>query len=131
MQEIDTARRKTTESVTRAWQTLQTSRARIDSINVQIRASEVALEGVQREASVGSRTVLDVLDAEQELLDAKVSIVTAKRDETIAKFELKSAIGELTATQLDLPVVAYNSLEHYNDVRLKLFGGSIGKSGQK
>ena len=131
MQEIDTARRKTTESATRAWQTLQTSRARIDSINVQIRASEVALEGVQREASVGSRTVLDVLDAEQELLDAKVSIVTAKRDETIAKFELKSAIGELTATQLDLPVVAYNSLEHYNDVRLKLFGGSIGKSGQK
>ena len=131
MREIDTARRKTTESATRAWQTLQTSRARIDSINVQIRASEVALEGVQREASVGSRTVLDVLDAEQELLDAKVSIVTAKRDETIAKFELKSAIGELTATQLDLPVVAYNSLEHYNDVRLKLFGGSIGKSGQK
>jgi outer membrane protein len=131
MQEIDSARRKTTESATRAWQTLQTSRARIDSINVQIRASEVALEGVQREASVGSRTVLDVLDAEQELLDAKVSIVTAKRDETIAKFELKSAIGELTATQLALPVVAYNSLEYYNDVRLKLIGGSIGKTGQK
>ncbi|MBH89733.1 MAG: hypothetical protein CMF71_05860 [Magnetovibrio sp.] len=125
MKEIDIARRKITESTTRAWQTLQTSRARIDSINVQIKASEVALEGVQREASVGSRTVLDVLDAEQELLDAKVSIVTAKRDETIAKFELKSAIGELTATQIALPVVAYNALEHYNDVRLKLFGGSI------
>ena len=131
MKEIDTARRKTTEVATRAWQTLQTSRARIDSINVQIKASEVALEGVQREASVGSRTVLDVLDAEQELLDAKVSIVTAKRDETIAKFELKSAIGELTADQLDLPVVTYNSLEHYNDVRLKLFGGSITKTEQK
>ena len=131
IKEIDTARRKTIENATRAWQTLQTSRARIDSINVQIKASEVALEGVQREASVGSRTVLDVLDAEQELLDAKVSIVTAKRDETIAKFELKSAIGELTADNLDLPVVQYNSLEHYNDVRLKLFGGSIANTGQK
>jgi outer membrane protein len=128
LREIDAARRKITESATRAWQTLQTSRARIDSINVQIKASEVALEGVQREASVGSRTVLDVLDAEQELLDAKVSIVTAKRDETIAKFELKSAIGEMTATQLALPVTAYDSLKHYNDVRLKLFGGSIGKT---
>ena len=130
LREIDAARRNATETATRAWQTLQTSRARIVSINVQIRASEVALEGVQREASVGSRTVLDVLDAEQELLDAKVSIVTAQRDETIARFELKSAIGEMTATQLALPVAAYNSLQHYNDVRLKLFGGSIGKTKQ-
>ena len=129
--EIETARRKTIEAATRAWQTLQTSRARIDSINVQIRASEVALEGVQREASVGSRTVLDVLDAEQELLDAKVSIVTAKRDETIAKFELKSAIGEMTAAQLDLPVKIYNSQKHYSDVRKKLFGGNIDETGKK
>jgi outer membrane protein len=131
LREIETARRKATEAATSAWQTLQTSRARIDSINVQIMASEVALEGVQREASVGSRTVLDVLDAEQELLDAKVSIVTAKRDETIARFELKSAIGEMTATQLALPVSAYNSKKHYNAVRLKLFGGGIRETGQK
>jgi outer membrane protein len=130
LREIDTARRDATETATKAWQTLQTSRARIISINVQIKASEIALEGVQREASVGSRTVLDVLDAEQELLDAKVSIVTAQRDETIARFELKSAVGEMTAIQLALPVAAYNSVKHYNDVRLKLFGGSIGKTGQ-
>jgi len=128
--EIESARRDATETATRAWETLQTSRARIASFNAQIKASEVALEGVQREAVVGSRTVLDVLDAEQELLDAKVSIVGAQRDETIAKFELKSAIGEMTAIQLALPVVAYDSLKHYNDVRSKLFGGSIGKPGQ-
>ena len=131
LREIDAARRNVTEAATNAWQTLQTSRARIDSIDVQIKASEVALEGVQREASVGSRTVLDVLDAEQELLDAKVSIVTAQRDETIARFELKSAVGEMTAMQLALPVTAYDSLKHYNDVRSKLFGGSIGETGQK
>jgi outer membrane protein len=131
LREIDTARRNATETATNAWQTLQTSRARIVSINVQIKASEVALEGVQREASVGSRTVLDVLDAEQDLLDAKVSVVTAQRDETIARFELKSAIGEMTVIQLALPVAAYNSLKHYNVVRSKLFGGSIGDTGQK
>ena len=123
--EIDKARRDATETATRAWETLQTSRARIASFKSQINASQVALEGVQREASVGSRTVLDVLDAEQELLDAKVSIVGAQRDEIVAKFELKSAIGEMTATQLALPVTAYDSLKHYNDVRLKLFGGGI------
>jgi outer membrane protein len=131
LREIDAARRNTTETATNAWQTLQTSSARIVSINVQIKASEVALEGVQREASVGSRTVLDVLDAEQDLLDAKVSVVTAKRDETIAKFELKSAVGEMTAKQLALSVAAYNPLEHYNNVRSKLFGGSISVTGQK
>jgi outer membrane protein len=131
LREIDAARRNTTETATNAWQTLQTSSARIVSINVQIKASEVALEGVQREASVGSRTVLDVLDAEQDLLDAKVSVVTAKRDETIAKFELKSAVGEMTAKQLALSVAAYNPLEHYNNVRSKLFGGSISDTGQK
>jgi outer membrane protein len=128
--EIDSARRDATETATRAWETLQTSRARIDSFNAQIKASQVALEGVQREASVGSRTVLDVLDAEQELLDAKVNIVSAQRDEMIARFELKSAIGEMTAVQLALPVAAYDSRKHYNDVRSKLFGGNIGETGQ-
>ncbi|MBL6932901.1 MAG: TolC family outer membrane protein [Rhodospirillales bacterium] len=123
--EIDTVRRDATETAARAWETLQTSRARIKSFNAQIKASEVALEGVQREASVGSRTVLDVLDAEQELLDAKVNIVSAERDETIAIFELKSAIGELTASHLSLPVQAYDSQKHYDIVRPKLFGGSI------
>ncbi len=123
--EIDTARRDATETAARAWETLETSRARIESFKAQIRASEVALEGVQREASVGSRTVLDVLNAEQELLDAKVNIVSAERDETVAVFELKSAIGELTADYLSLPVTAYDSKKHYNKVRPKLFGGKI------
>ncbi|MBT4932766.1 MAG: TolC family outer membrane protein [Rhodospirillaceae bacterium] len=123
--QIDTARRDATEIATRAWENLQTSRARILSLNAQIKASEVALEGVQREASVGSRTVLDVLDAEQELLDAKVNVVSAERDETIAIFELKSAIGELTASHLSLPVEAYDSTSHYNEVRQKWFGGGI------
>lgn len=120
---IDTARRDAIETASQAWETLQTSRARIKSFEAQIRASEIALEGVQREAAVGSRTVLDVLDAEQELLDAKVSIVSAQRDETVAVFELKSAIGELLAQNLTLPVEAYDSAKHYNQVRDKAFGG--------
>lgn len=121
--DIDVARRDATETAARAWQSLETSRARIKSYEAQISASEIALEGVQREAAVGSRTVLDVLDAEQELLDAKVSYVSAQRDETVAVFELKSAIGELQASYLSLPVEAYDSAKHYGQVRQKLFGG--------
>ncbi len=125
---IDQARRDATESATRSWEKLQTVRARIDSFRTQIKASEVALEGVEREATVGSRTVLDVLDAEQELLDAKVSLVGAQRDEIVAIFELKEATGTLTARHINLPVDSYDPENHYREVREKWFGGE--SSGQ-
>jgi len=123
--DIDTARRDATEEAAQAWENLQTSRARIESFKAQIKAAEVALEGVEREAAVGSRTVLDVLDAEQELLDAKVSIVGAERDEMVAVFQLKSALGELTASHLDLPVERYDEKQHYEKVRNQWAGGAV------
>lgn len=120
---VTQAERDAREGVTRAWETLQSTKARIRSYEAQIRAAEVALEGVQREAAVGSRTVLDVLDAEQELLDAKVSLVRAKRDELVASFELKSALGRLTAQALALNVDVYDPAAHYGEVRGRWVGG--------
>lgn len=120
----DQARRNAVETATQAWETLQTARARIDSFKTQINASEIALEGVVREAAVGSRTVLDILDAEQELLDAKVSMVRSQRDEVVAIFELKEAMGKLTAREMNLPVDFYDPTGHYLEVRDKWFGGS-------
>ncbi len=122
--DLDSARRDVTEAVTQAWETLASARASIRSFRAQIQAAEVALEGVRREAQVGSRTVLDVLDAEQELLDARVNLVIAQRDEVVASFELKEAIGQLTAAGLDLPVEIYDPLRHYNEVRGKWVGTS-------
>jgi len=125
------SRRDATEAATRAWEALQTARAQIKSFGVQIEASKIALDGVQREATVGSRTVLDVLDTEQELLDAQVSLVRAQRDETVAIFELRSAIGLLTAQHMNLPVERYDFDQHYLEVRDKWFGGtSSGDSSQ-
>ncbi len=120
---LDDARRDQIQAATDAWETLAAAKARIQSFNAQIKAAEIALEGVQREATVGSRTVLDVLDAEQELLDAKVSLVRAQRDEVVAAFELKESIGLLTARQLQLPVTIYDPAANYKQVRMKLFGG--------
>ncbi|MGB0683628.1 MAG: TolC family outer membrane protein [Magnetovibrionaceae bacterium] len=122
-QDLDQARRDAIESATASWQSLQSARARVDAIKTQIVASEVALEGVQREAAVGSRTVLDVLDAEQERLDANVSLVSAERDLNVAAYELLSALGKLTASDMNLPVEVYDPLEHYDEVRDKWFGG--------
>jgi len=122
IQAIDQVRRDAVEAATKAWKSLLTARARVKSFKAQIDASVVALEGVQREAQVGSRTVLDVLDAEQELLDSRVSHVGAQRDELLAVFELKAAMGLLTSEKMKLPVKAYDPGEHYRKVRDKWFG---------
>ena len=78
----------------------------------------------ERKAQVGSRTVLDVLDAEQEFPDSRVAHVSAQRGELVAVFELKAAMGRLTAKELKLPVKAYDPDDHYRKVRDKWFGGS-------
>jgi outer membrane protein len=120
--QIEEARRKAVEDATSGWQALATARARIRSLNAEVRAAQIALEGVQQEALVGSRTVLDVLDAEQELLDAKVDLVVAERDEIVARFDVLDATGRLTGPNLKLPVGYYDASLHYKSVRTKFFG---------
>jgi len=75
----------------------------------------VAYQGVKLEQQVGARTVLDVLNAEQELLNSQVNLVTSKRDAAVAAYELLSAVGSLTARGLALNVRAYDPIEHYDD----------------
>lgn len=103
---VEEIQRQVVEAVTTAWQRLTTASARIVSQLEQVRAADLALEGVRQEAEVGSRTTLDVLDAEQELLDAQVALVRAQRDEYVAAFEVKSAIGRLTVAALGLAAAA-------------------------
>lgn len=122
---VTEARRQAIEQAIQAWEGLQTSRASIESLTSQIRSAEIALEGVQQEAFVGSRTVLDVLDAEQELLDARVSLVQAQRDETVAAFQLLAAVGELTARNLNLPVEYYDFDPDYDRARRSWWGTSV------
>lgn len=115
--QVEEARREVIEGVTQAWESLNTARAEIQSRQDEVRAAEIALEGVRQESIVGSRTTLDVLDAEQELLDARVALVVAERDEFVASFELAAAIGGLTATNLELPVELYDVEAYYREVR--------------
>lgn len=122
MVELDAARRTAIESATQAWRTLASARAQIQSINSQIQANEVALEGVKQEAQVGSRTVLDVLDQEQELLNSRVQLVRARRDEAVAFYQVQAAIGQLTARSLSLPVEYYDEEEYYRENSGKWIG---------
>lgn len=121
-EEYSQAVRDAIEDATEAWQTLQTGQAQIEAFTSAVNASQIALEGVREEANVGSRTVLDVLDAEQELLDSRVGLVGAQRDTVVATFQLRQAVGELTAAKLGLPVDLYDVTKHYKDVRGKWWG---------
>ncbi len=120
--EVEETRREIVEGVTQAWEALNTARAEIQSRRDEVRAAEIALEGVRQESIVGARTTLDVLDAEQELLDARVALVVAERDEFVASFELAAAVGGLTATNLELPVELYDAEAHYRNVRSVRWG---------
>ena len=121
-QVVDDQRRAASSQASTAWETLTSARATVDSVRAQIRAAEIALDGVQREAVVGSRTTLDVLNAEQELLNARVSLVRALANVVTASHSLAQAVGRLTARDLALPVALYDQEAYYRAVRERWAG---------
>jgi outer membrane protein len=121
-QVVEDQRRTSGAQATQAWETLNAARAQIDSVRAQIRAAEIALDGVQREAIVGSRTTLDVLNAEQELLNARVSLVRALANVITASYSLAGSVGRLTARDLNLPVQIYDMEAYYREVRNRWVG---------
>ncbi len=123
--EVDSARRFAEQEAISAWEALQTARAQIASFTNSIAANTIALEGVRQENAVGARTILDILDAENELLDSEVSLVRAQRDELVAGYAVLSAMGILTAGDLRLPVELYDPEVDYDAVRNKWFGLGI------
>ena len=120
--ETEAAERNATQEATQAYEALTAAQAQVKSFEKQIQANEIALEGVRQEESVGTRTVLDILNAEQELLDSRVNKVGAEHDALVAALQLKTAIGQLTAQALDLPVPYYDVKAYYEEVRDKLWG---------
>jgi TolC family type I secretion outer membrane protein len=121
-QQIEEARRDALEEALSAWESYGAVVATITAIREEVRAAEIALEGVREEELVGQRTVLEVLDAEQELLDANVSLAQAQRDEIVARFELVAAVGSLTARDLGLDVGVYDPSQHYRAVEGQWWG---------
>ncbi|TVQ52659.1 MAG: hypothetical protein EA355_14630 [Rhodobacteraceae bacterium] len=106
--ELTTTARERQNLAEAAWTELQVARANIRANRERVAAATLAFEGVREEANVGARTTLDVLDAEQEVLDASVRLVASVRDEFIAAYSLLSATGGLTTAALDIPVDVYD-----------------------
>jgi outer membrane protein len=125
--QVDDARRAAVQTATQAWETLQANRAAIASFGSAVRAAQIALEGTQQEALVGSRTVLDVLIAEQQLFTTQSQLVTAEHDAALQEYILAAATGRLIAPELKLPVQLYDMERHYKSVKDKWlgFGGGL------
>jgi TolC family type I secretion outer membrane protein len=120
--QIDDARRAAVQTATQSWETLMSARAAVASFGAAVKAAQIALEGTQQEALVGSRTVLDVLISEQQLFTTESQLVGAQHDAAVAEYNVAAAIGRLVAPELKLPVQLYDMERHYKAVKDKLYG---------
>jgi outer membrane protein len=114
---LDVNRDQARATVVQSWGQLDAAKAQIESTTAQVNAAEIALNGVREEARVGQRTTLDVLNAQQELVNARVALVTAQHDRVVASYTLLAAVGALSMPRLGLNVLIYDPMVHYQQVR--------------
>jgi outer membrane protein len=114
---VDQVRDQTRANVVQAWGQSQAAKAQVEAAIRQNDAAERALDGVRNEAQAGQRTTLDVLNAEQALVNARVALIVAQHDRVVASYSLLSAVGRLSARDLRLPVEIYDPSVHYHQVR--------------
>lgn len=120
--DVDTSRDSVRAAVVSAWGAHEAAKAQITSAQAQVQAAETALAGVREEAKVGQRTTLDVLNAQQDVINAQITLASSERDVVVASYAILSAIGHLTANRLGLAVAEYKPSEHYNAVKDKWIG---------
>ena len=127
--EADSTLDQVRSAVVSAWGQYEASKAQIAAAEAQVQASETALEGVRNEARVGQRTTLDVLNAQQELLNARVNLVTAQRDRVVASYAVVQATGRLNYRALGLDTPEYTPATHLRQVK-DLWRGTLTPDGR-
>ena len=115
--DLDTARDQVQAAVVQGWGQNEAAKAQILATQVQVTSAEVALNGVREEARVGQRTTLDVLNAQQTLVNARVALVTAQHDRVVASYTVLSTVGSLSPQVLGLRTEVYDAMVHYQQVR--------------
>ena len=119
---LEQTRDQTRANTVTAWGQLVAGKAQVASAQAQVTASEIALNGVREEAKAGQRTTLDVLNAQQALVNARVALVTAQHDRVVASYAVLNAVGRLSPQVLNLPTTVYDPSVHYQQVRDSWFG---------
>ena len=114
---LEQTRDQTRANVVTAWGQLVAGKAQVQSAQSQVTASEIALNGVREEAKAGQRTTLDVLNAQQALVNARVALVTAQHDRVVASYSVLNTVGRLSPLVLNLSTTIYDPSVHYHQVR--------------
>lgn len=124
---LNTAR-QISQQVGESWANIAVARAQLSAIDEQIAAAEQAYNGVREEAALGARTTLDVLDAEQSLLEARADEIDAQALLQLAHYQLLAAMGLLTVEHLNLGIPTYDPSQYYNAVRDAPYTSKQGES---
>jgi outer membrane protein len=119
---LEQTRDQTRANVVTAWGQLVAGKAQVASAQSQVTASEIALNGVREEAKAGQRTTLDVLNAQQALVNARVALVTAQHDRVVASYSVLNNVGRLSPQVLKLTTTVYDPSVHYQQVRDSWYG---------
>ncbi len=125
LQQIEQVRTEQAQAVVAAWSQLEAARAQLESDTISVESNRVALQGVREEEKVGQRTILDVLDAEQEYVQSEVDLERTKRNLVVAGYAVLSGMGRLDAAWIGVAANVYDPQVHYHEVRRKWFGLSI------
>ncbi len=125
LQQIEQVRTEEQQVTVAAWSQLEAARAQLQSDRIAVESNKVALQGVREEERVGQRTLLDVLNAEQEYLNSQVQLETTKRNLVVAAYTVLAAMGRLDAAWIGVAAYVYDPEVHYHEVRSKWFGLSI------
>ena len=131
MIQIREAKRAARQQAINAWEDLQTAKAEIRSREAQVKAALIAQEGVNAEAEFGSRTGLDALDANQELLDAQVALVAAQRNKVVAEFAFLAVLGQLSPESLGFEESAKNYQSDINTMKWSFFNMDVDRVGER
>jgi outer membrane protein len=114
---LEQTRDQARANVVQAWGQLEAGKAQVQSAQAQVTASEIALNGVREEAKAGQRTTLDVLNAQQALVNARVALITAQHDRVVASYSVLNAVGRLSPIVMNLKTETYDPSVHYHQVR--------------
>jgi outer membrane protein len=119
---LEQTRDQTRANTVTAWGQLVAGKAQVASAQSQVTASEIALNGVREEAKAGQRTTLDVLNAQQALVNARVALVTAQHDRVVASYAVLTAVGRFSPQVMNLRTTVYDPSVHYQQVRDAWYG---------
>jgi TolC family type I secretion outer membrane protein len=122
--EVDEATRLARRQTVSAWEALAAAQSEIISRRAQVEANRIARDGVKKEAELGTRTILDALNADQELLDAESALVTAQRNEVVARYTLATTLGLMTPGMLGFPELENDYNRHIDEITGKVFSTS-------